>query len=54
MNVQMILGDKGTEVATIAADATVGDAVQLLGERRIGALPVVDGDRSRASCPSAT
>ena len=45
MNVQMILGDKGTEVATIAANATVADAVQLLGERRIGALPVVDGDQ---------
>ena len=45
MNVQMILGDKGAEVATIAADATVGEAVQLLGERRIGALPVVEGDR---------
>ena len=45
MNVQMILGDKGTEVATIAADATVGDAVGILGERRIGALPVVDGDQ---------
>ena len=27
MNVQTILGDKGTEVATIAADATVADAV---------------------------
>ena len=45
MNVQMILGDKGSEVATIAADATVGDAVKILGERRIGALPVVDGDQ---------
>ena len=45
MNVQMILGDKGSEVATIAADATVGDAVRILGERRIGALPVVDGDQ---------
>ena len=45
MNVQMILGEKGTEVATIAADATVGDAVRILGERRIGALPVVDGDQ---------
>jgi CBS domain-containing protein len=45
MNVQTILGDKGTEVATIAADATVAEAVRLLGERRIGALPVVDGDR---------
>lgn len=45
MNVQVILGDKGAEVATIAADATVADAVRLLGERRIGALPVVDGDQ---------
>jgi CBS domain-containing protein len=45
MNVQMILGDKGTEVATIAADATVGDAVKILGERRIGALPVVNGSQ---------
>lgn len=45
MNVQMILGDKGSEVATIAADATVGDAVKILGERRIGALPVVNGDQ---------
>jgi CBS domain-containing protein len=44
MNVQMILGDKGTEVATIAASATVADAVRLLGERRIGALPVVEGE----------
>jgi CBS domain-containing protein len=45
MNVQMILGDKGTEVATISAEASVGDAVKLLGERKIGALPVVDGDQ---------
>jgi CBS domain-containing protein len=45
VNVQMILGDKGTEVATISAEASVGDAVQLLGERKIGALPVVDGDQ---------
>ena len=42
MNVQTILGEKGSEVATIAAGATVADAVRLLGERRIGALPVVD------------
>jgi CBS domain-containing protein len=45
MNVQAILGDKGTDVATIAADATVADAVRLLGERRIGALPIVEGER---------
>ena len=45
MNIQAILGDKGTEVATISADAKLSDAVKVLGERRIGALPVVEGDR---------
>ena len=44
MSIQAILGDKGREVATIGADATVSKAVELLGERRIGALPVVDRD----------
>ncbi len=43
MTVQEILGEKGGEVATIRADAKVTEAVRLLGERRIGALPVVDG-----------
>ena len=45
MTVQAILGDKGRDVATIGAEARVADAVKLLGERRIGALPVVEGDR---------
>ena len=44
MTIQAILSDKGSEVATIRADATVADAVKLLGDRRIGALPVIDGD----------
>ncbi len=43
MNVQSIIGSKGTEVATIAQTATLHDAVRALGERRIGAL-VVSGD----------
>ena len=43
MTIAAILSNKGSEVATIARDATVADAVALLGERRIGALPVVDG-----------
>ncbi|MFP5489291.1 MAG: CBS domain-containing protein [Acidimicrobiia bacterium] len=43
MNVQSILGRKGADVATIEQTAGVCDAVQLLGERRIGAL-VVSGD----------
>ena len=45
MSIQAILGDKGREVATVSADARVSEAVQVLGERRIGALPVVEGDR---------
>ena len=45
MSIQAILGDKGREVATISADERVSEAVRVLGERRIGALPVVEGDR---------
>lgn len=43
MNVQSIIGAKGTDVATIAQTASLHDAVRALGERRIGAL-VVSGD----------
>lgn len=44
MTVQAILAGKGFDVATIAPDASVGDAVNLLGERRIGAMPVMEGE----------
>ncbi len=44
MTVQAILAGKGFDVATITADASVGDAIDLLGERRIGAMPVVEGE----------
>lgn len=43
MNVQSILGRKGSDVATIEQTASVCDAVRMLGEHRIGAL-VVSGD----------
>jgi len=43
MNVQSIIGAKGTDVATIGQTATLSAAVRALGERRIGAL-VVSGD----------
>jgi CBS domain-containing protein len=43
MNVQSILGGKGTDVATIPQTASLTDAVQMLGSKRIGAL-VVSGD----------
>jgi CBS domain-containing protein len=42
MTIQAILAAKGREVATIGPDATLGDAVATLGEKRIGALPVVE------------
>ena len=45
MSIAAILGSKGSDVATIGADASVTDAVALLGDRKIGALPVVDGDQ---------
>lgn len=43
MNVQSIIGNKGSDVATIPQTASLRDAVQALGERRVGAL-VVSGD----------
>jgi CBS domain-containing protein len=46
MYVQSILAAKGTDVATIAPDATVRDAVALLNERRVGALVVSADGRS--------
>lgn len=45
MTIAAILSSKGSEVATIGADDRVSAAVASLGERRIGALPVVEGDR---------
>ena len=41
MTVEAVLAGKGREVATIGAEEKVSQAVALLGERRIGALPVV-------------
>lgn len=43
MTIAAVLGGKGSAVETIAADARVSEAVARLGEKRIGALPVVEG-----------
>jgi CBS domain-containing protein len=40
-----LLHHKGSAVWTISADATVFEAIELLAEKNIGALPVMDGDR---------
>lgn len=44
MTIARVLHGKGSVVETIAGDATVFDAIRRLGEKRIGALPVLDGD----------
>jgi CBS domain-containing protein len=41
MTIAAILQGKGVDVLTIQVDTSVRDAVALLAERRIGALPVV-------------
>jgi len=45
MTIAMILQGKGSDVATVAGDSSVGEAVAILGQRRIGALPVVEDGR---------
>lgn len=45
MTIQAILADKGREVATIGPDERVSELVAKLGQRRIGALPVVEDGR---------
>ena len=42
MKVRDILKDKGTEVATIGTEETIGDAVKILVEKNIGSLLVQD------------
>jgi CBS domain-containing protein len=43
MTIAAILSTKGSEVATVPAGTRVRDAVSLLRDRKIGAVPVVDG-----------
>ncbi len=45
MTLASVLRDKGSTVETIAGGATVFDAVRRLGEKRIGALPVLESGR---------
>ena len=45
MTIASVLRDKGKSVETIAGDVSVHDAVRRLGEKRIGALPVVEAGR---------
>ena len=45
MQVETILQSKGRAVTTIAARATIAEAVDLLNTHRIGAVVVMDGKR---------
>ncbi|MFT0859869.1 CBS domain-containing protein [Ancylobacter sp. G4_0304] len=45
MTVRMILDEKGYDVATIEPTATLREAVELLAEKRIGAIVVTDSER---------
>src|SRR3954447_13599642 len=45
MTIALILERKGSEVLSIPADATVREAVAMLAERRIGAVPVTEDGR---------
>ena len=45
MTIAAILQSKGNEVLTVSGVTLVRDAVTLLAERKIGAVPVVDGGR---------
>ena len=43
--VNSILANKGSAVWSIAPDATVFEAIQLMAEKNVGALPVVQNDQ---------
>ena len=45
MTIKSILADKGHEVTTIGPDENMAQLVAKLGEKRIGALPVVEDGR---------
>lgn len=45
MTIKAILDGKDFQTITISGDASVSDAVAILAEKRIGALPVVDGGK---------
>jgi CBS domain-containing protein len=45
MTIAAVLRSKGASVETISAESALFDAVRKLGEKRIGALPVLEGGR---------
>lgn len=47
MTIAAILSNKGSDVATVPANTSVRDAVSLLAEKRIGAVPILEGGEIR-------
>ena len=45
MTIAAILEGRGHDIVSVRADTPVRDAVALLAEKRIGAMPVIEGDR---------
>ena len=45
MTIAAILESKPGDIVSVGADTPVRDAVALLAEKKIGALPVLEGDR---------
>ena|ERR1700760_3569353 len=44
-NISAILSQKRQEIFSVSSEESVYDAVSLLAEKNIGALPVIDGDK---------
>ncbi|MFH1278925.1 MAG: CBS domain-containing protein [Candidatus Eisenbacteria bacterium] len=44
-NVRLLLNAKGKDIWFIAPDVLVYDALQMMAEKNVGALPVVEGDK---------
>jgi len=45
MNVGQILSQKGNDIIALERGCTVMEVAKLLGERRIGAIPITDGNK---------
>ncbi len=45
MNVGQILSQKGSDIIAMERGCTVMEVAKLLGERRIGAIPITDGEK---------
>ena len=45
MTIQIILDGRSGDIFSCSAETTVTEAVEILAEKRIGAMPVLDGDR---------